>query len=178
LTIGATASRLIHRTTPGIVGTTSSPHFLSTPNAAQKHPGGGTSDAFVAELNSTGTSFTYVSFLGGAGVDEGLAITLDSADNVYVAGATKNGGFPLSPKAIQTTGTDFVAEFNSQGVGLFSTLLGGTGNDQVNAIAVDGAHRVYVAGYTASRDLAVTAGAAQTTYGGNGDAFVTKLTTK
>ncbi|SPE45766.1 conserved exported hypothetical protein [Candidatus Sulfotelmatobacter sp. SbA7] len=58
---------------------------------------------------------------------------------------------------------------------IYSTYLGGSGNDFGYSIAVDGAGNAYVVGTTSSTDFPTTSGAFQTTYGGNGSAFVTKF---
>jgi hypothetical protein len=59
---------------------------------------------------------------------------------------------------------------------VYSTYLGGAGDDTGHAIAVDGAGSAYVAGLTSSLIFPVTAGAFQTTIGGGlADSFVTKL---
>jgi outer membrane protein assembly factor BamB len=61
---------------------------------------------------------------------------------------------------------------------LYSTYLGGSGNETAHAIAVDAAGSAYVSGYTNSLDFPVTPGAFQTTLNGNNgnsDGFVTKL---
>ncbi len=57
---------------------------------------------------------------------------------------------------------------------VYSTYLGGSGDERAEAIAVDGAGSVYVAGDTGSTDFPTTAGALDTTAAGS-DAFVTKL---
>jgi hypothetical protein len=58
----------------------------------------------------------------------------------------------------------------------YSTYLGGSNEDFGEAIAVDSAGSVYIAGATASTDLPTTAGAFDNTFNGfSGDAFVTKL---
>jgi hypothetical protein len=58
---------------------------------------------------------------------------------------------------------------------LYSTFIGGSGDEEGNAIALDASGNTYVTGYTASSNFPVTAGAFQTTYGGLQDAFVAKL---
>jgi hypothetical protein len=58
----------------------------------------------------------------------------------------------------------------------FSTYLGGTSTDQVNAVAVDPLGNVYVTGQTSSNDFPVTSGAFQAKNLGSGDAFVAKFT--
>jgi hypothetical protein len=70
-------------------------------NAFQGGYGGGAFDAFVARLNTTGTSTTTStstsSYLGGSGKDIGTSIALDSSLNTYLAGET-DGSFPtMSP---------------------------------------------------------------------------------
>lgn len=66
-------------------------------NAFQGTFGGGAFDAFVARLNTTGTSTTSStstsSYLGGSGTDIGTSIALDSSLNTYVTGETA-GSFP------------------------------------------------------------------------------------
>jgi uncharacterized protein (TIGR03437 family) len=58
---------------------------------------------------------------------------------------------------------------------VFSTLLGGSGQDYATAVASDPQGNTYVAGLTYSPDFPVTPGAAQTTFGGTCDAFIAKL---
>ena len=58
---------------------------------------------------------------------------------------------------------------------VYSTYLGGNGDDAGNGIAVDGTGNAYVTGNTGSTNFPTTPGAFQTTSGGSYDAFVTKL---
>ncbi|MEO6711791.1 MAG: SBBP repeat-containing protein [Mycobacteriales bacterium] len=69
----------------------------------------------------------------------------------------------------------FVAKLNAAGNALvYSTYLGGSGNDRARGIALDSAGAPYVAGYTASTNFP-TANAIQATNGGGDDAFVATL---
>jgi hypothetical protein len=120
----------------------------------------------------------YSTYLGGSGRDVGHRIAVNSAGNAYVTGYTFSTDFPTTPGAFQTTCCGaFVAKLNSAGSALvYSTYLGGSGydGDSGNGIAADSAGNAYVNGYTSSTDFP-TVNALQPTYGGNGDAFVTKI---
>jgi hypothetical protein len=54
----------------------------------------GMCDAFVAELNSTG-SLTYASYMGGSDYDAAMAAALDSTGNLYLTGYTYSTDFPV-----------------------------------------------------------------------------------
>ncbi|MBI4489401.1 MAG: SBBP repeat-containing protein, partial [Deltaproteobacteria bacterium] len=159
-----------------VTGYTDSVNF-PTLNALQG-PQGGT-DAFVTKLNANGSALLYSTYLGGAGNDEGLAITVSSAARAYITGFTDSNNFPLK-KAFQgdQPGTDaFVTRLNPGASGisslLYSTYLGGSGNDVGLGVAVDSESNAYVTGYTGSSDFPML-NATQSLQGGN-DAFVTKV---
>jgi uncharacterized repeat protein (TIGR01451 family) len=126
----------------------------------------------------------YSSYLGGSGKDEANAMAIDSSGNIYLAGLTDSSNFPARPGAAQATfgggfSDAFVSKFDPTGATLlFSTYLGGNGEDVATAITVDSAGNVYIAGTTRSPNFPVTPGAVQTTFAGGsigGDAFVAKL---
>ena len=135
-------------------------------------------DAFVVKLNSAGTAIVYATYLGGQGDDRAAGIAVDSSGNAYVTGSTASTNFPLvSP--IRTAlggGRDaFAVKLNSAGNALiYSTYLGGSNNDLGTGIVVDAAGNAYITGDTLSADFPV-ASAVQATFGGQTDAFVTKL---
>ncbi|MEK5037561.1 SBBP repeat-containing protein [Sporosarcina sp. FSL K6-3457] len=140
----------------------------------------GNGDAFVTKLNPTGTALVYSTYLGGTELDQGLGIAVDNAGNAYVTGDTLSANFPTTPGAFQTTFnafTDaFVTKLNPMGTQLvYSTYLGGSDYDSTTGIIVDNVGNAYVTGYTSSTDFPTTPGAFDTTYKGDGDAFVTKL---
>jgi hypothetical protein len=121
----------------------------------------------------------YSTFLGGSGSNEkGAAIAVDSSGSAYVTGYTISTNFPvanaLDPSA-NGIGDAFVVKLNAAGNAfVFSTYLGGSGDDAGTGIAVDGAGNVFVSGYTGSSNFP-TVNAAQSLQSGNQDAFITKL---
>jgi len=164
-----------------VTGTTSSADFPVSPGAFQTVLNG-PEDAFVTKLNPTGTALVYSTYLGGADFDSGTDIVVDPAGNAYVTGSTQSTDFPVTAGAFQPTfGGDrdaFVAVINTEGNALvYSTYLGGTGDDQGRGIAIDSEFGIYVTGSTESIDFPVTPGAFQTALQGNENAFVTKFGT-
>lgn len=136
-------------------------------------------DAFVAKLNPAGTGFVYATYLGGSGNDYGMGIAVDSSGNAYVAGDTTSTDFPTaSPYQGASAGGDhdaFIAKLNASGSALtYSTYIGGSGDDKVRMIALDGSNNAYITGYESSTDYP-TLNAYQATQGGGYDGYVTEL---
>src|ERR1051326_2071890 len=122
---------------------------LPTVGPFQASFGGGAEDAFVAKLNPQGNALIFSSYLGGTGDDSPTGIAIDPNRNVYVTGQT-TGGFPIV-NAIQASyggsGDAFVAKINPQGSALiYSTYLGGSGQDRAVSIAADSTGNAYVTG--------------------------------
>ena len=167
-----------------VTGITDSTDFPTTIGAFDTSFNGFTEDGFVTELNPTGTGLVYSTYLGSNGFDQGSGIAVDAIGDAFVTGATDSGSasnnFPTSTGAFDTTynggGDAFVTEVNPTGTGLiYSTFLGGGDAEVGNTIALDAAGSPYVTGVATSTDFPTTMGAFDTTYGGNQDAFVTKL---
>ena len=124
-------------------------------------------------------SIMYSTYLGGTVVDRVNAIALDSSNNVYLVGKTVSTGFPgATGTSYQTNisaGTDaFVTKISSGGVLSWSTYLGGDAIDIANAVAVDNAGIVYIAGSTTSTTFPMK-NANIGTYVGSTDTFVTAV---
>ena len=122
------------------------------------------SDAFVAELDASGSNLVYSTYLGGAGADAAYGIAVDSAGHAFVTGFTFSTNFPYTANAkfkkLQCTNSfyfncnAFVTEIASNGGALvYSTYFGGTNYDIGKGIAVDTNGSVYVTGFTASTNF-------------------------
>jgi hypothetical protein len=162
-----------------VTGYTGSTNYDVTPGAFQTTNGGGR-DVFVTKLNATGTALVYSTYIGGSRGDVGYGIAVDGSGNAYVTGWTSSTNYDVTPGAFQTTnggGRDvFVTKLNATGTALvYSTYIGGSGDEVGRGIAVDGSGNAYVTGETNSTDYDVTPGAFQTTNEGRWDVFVTKL---
>ena len=138
----------------------------------------GTGDAFVAKLNASGSALVYTTSLGsGSG---GVSIAVDGDGNAYVTGQTNSTDFPTTTNAFQRTLAGardiYVSKLDASGSTLlYSTYLGGEGDESAGDIAVDGAGNVYLTGTTGSRAFP-TENPLNATFGGDAfDAFVTKL---
>ena len=149
------------------MGETPSSDFPTTAGAFDRTRAGQI-DMFVTKLNPTGSALVYSTFLGGAQVDNGQAVTVDSAGNAYAIGASSSADFPTTAGAFDRTangGFDgTVTKLNPAGSALvYSTYLGGQDFDGGADVAVDGSGNAYVAGATASANFPTTPGAFDTT---------------
>ena len=151
---------------------------------------GGAYDAFVAELNTTGSALIYSTFLGGSGSEAGNGIALDGTGNAYIVGVVAAqpdgaGGylpddFPVTSGAYAAAikgGSDaFVAKLDTVGTKLYASYLGGSGGEEGRAIAVDGSGNTYITGWTDSSDFPSINVTIQSGNAGSKDAFIAKLT--
>jgi hypothetical protein len=122
---------------------------------------------------------TYSSYLGGSGSDTGYGVAVDPNGNIYLTGETASVNFPVH-NAFQPVlhgSTDgFVTKLDATGSALvYSTYLGGGGNDNGVRVVADQSGNAYVVGATTSSNFP-TNNAIQPSFGGGTyDAFVTKL---
>ncbi|MCX8111722.1 MAG: SBBP repeat-containing protein [Bacteroidia bacterium] len=170
--IGIALNSLNEAFISGWTGSSSSLNgFPATPGAVQGTYGGSVHDAFVSRLSSDGSMLIFSTYIGGNGDDRGLGIALDASGNPYTTGWTSSTNFPLNTPFQNTYDGGaydvFVVKLNSAGnTRLYSTYIGGSGDDRGYGIAVDQSGSAYVTGWSNSPNYDVTAGALQTTYGG------------
>ncbi len=158
-----------------IAGSTASTNFPRV--SSLRSSLGGSRDAFVVKLNSAGNTLLYSTLLGGSNNDWGYAIAVDTSGNAYIAGDTQSTDFPLASAEQAASGGNmdaFVTKLSPTSTLVFSTYLGGSGNEHAGGIAIDASHNVYVAGGTFSSNFPVIS-ALQPANLGSQEAFVTKI---
>jgi hypothetical protein len=162
-----------------VAGTTSSSDFPTT-NGAYQRGYGGSGDMFVLAYSANGQNLMFATFLGSHGVDDGNGIALDSSNNIYVVGDTNSDQYPVTSDAVQRNrkgGFDAVFSVLDQTGSrlLYSSFLGGSGDDTGSAIAVDPFANVYLTGITISFDYPLVRALQAQPGGGMQDAFFAKV---
>src|SRR5262249_20996921 len=144
---------------------TNSRDFPTTPGALQSSLGG-YSDGFVLKLNGTGSALVQSTYLGGSNDDSIGGLALDPLGNAYVTGATYSADFPITSGVVQAAlkspEDSFVTKLKSDGSNLmYSTYVGGSGDDGGHAIVVNQTGEAYVAVQTDSPDFPTSMDAVQ-----------------
>jgi uncharacterized repeat protein (TIGR01451 family) len=174
-----------------VAGRTESTNF-PTAGTPYQDTNGGLADGFVAEIDPEeigAASLIYSTYLGGTAADRINGIMVDSSGNAYVVGRTSSTDFPTAGTPFQNANAGnidaIVAELDDDGSDLlYSTYLGGGGDDLGFTIAIDTSNRVYFTGQTNSTNFPTSTGAYDSTCGTDGacnggflDAFVAKFNT-
>jgi hypothetical protein len=143
---------------------------------------------FVAQLNATGDSLVYSTYLGGSLGAKVNGVALDGAGNAYVTGETQSDDFPLKnpiqSKYLSFGASGFVTKLSPktfhEATGLthpdlvYSTFLTGSESQGDLYIAVDQTGFAAVVGWTNSTDFPLLA-SLQEALAGGGDAFVARF---
>lgn len=163
--------------TAWVAGHTSSVSFPAA-DASHRSPGGGM-DTFLARVSSSGELLS-VTYLGGSGDDRGHSVYVDQAGRPHVVGETGSANFPVVGAVQGTFGgfiDAYVTRLSATGDALlYSTYLGGSGDDRANDVHVDGSGVAFVTGFTTSANFPTTPGALSTSIQSpNADAFVTAV---
>ena len=150
----------------------------ATPGAAQPARAGD-NDYFVLRLSADGSALDWATYLGGSGNDSGDAgggVGVDGDGNVYAAGTTRSADFPVAgglQSCLRGSSDGFVTKLSADGSTiLYSTFLGGSGDDLARSLAADAAGNVIVVGGTNSPDFPASGA---TGPGGSDDVFVARI---
>ena len=133
----------------------------------------------------------FSTFSGSKANNFGYSAAFDTAGHGYSAGTVFGSDFPTTPGAYQVAWGDGSAgnwggvggardigilKYNDSGTAVdYVTFLGGSGNEDPHSMIVDSDQDLLVFGNTESGDFPVTPGAYDTSYNGNYDIYVSKL---
>ena len=170
---------------PGVVsvtGVTRSTNFPTTAGAFSSVCGS-TFHAFAMTINTNlpgAPSLVYSTCLGGSVSASGSGIALDGG-NIWVTGGTSSSDFPTTPGAYDTVlngpSDVFLTKLNPSAFGsaqlVYSTFIGGSGDENGAKVVLDATGDVYVAGSTSSADFPTVS--SPQGFGGVTDAFITRL---
>jgi len=160
-----------------VAGITYSANF-PTANAVQPTLGGSLADIFVTKLNATGTAMVYSTYFGRNGDDRAYRIAVDAAGNAYVTGMSDSQTLQTvnALQPVNVNGFDaIIMKLDPSGGLVYSTFLGGLGDEGGTGIALDKAGNAYIAGFTNSPDFPVANSLQPKLAGGGQDAFLAKL---
>ena len=165
-----------------------------TTGAFQSTFGGGATDASINKYDALGTTLIYSTYYGGSGAEGPSNMVVNAAGELIVVGHTSSANIPTTPGCYDNTlggfGDFFVAHFNATGTALIgATYVGGSDDDGSPSswlspnygdgargeVNVDPLGNILVAGATSSTNFPATAGAYQTTSGGQQDGCVFQL---
>ncbi len=160
-----------------VVGLTSSADFPMEGDYTGTYVGNG--DVFVIHIGANG-ELVFSTIIGGSEMDFGTGVFVDSNGNIHVTGYTTSSDFPTTTGSVDEThngGRDiFILRLHRDGGYLiYSTFIGGSGNDFAYAIAADPWNRAFVCGKTDSTDYPCVDAANSTYLGGDWDAVYTKI---
>jgi hypothetical protein len=146
-----------------VTGYTESPDFPMgvTPRTGNTQTDGGR-EALVLKLDDQLGTPLWGTFIGAAsGPDEGNEVLyIPGTNRVMVVGTTRASDFPNSYPAAAPQGANaFLAAFHpGTGDRTFSTVVGGSGDDEGNALTTGIAQSIFIGGKTTSTDLPVPFG--------------------
>lgn len=143
--------------------------------------GARTSDvaSVVVGSTSSGGTLRWSKHAGSAEDDRGRAIALDASGNVFATGDFRStidlGGGPMTAHKLwyqgQMPSDIYIVKYSPSGAHLWSTRIGGHGDDSGLAIAIDGGGNVLVAGFAGPN---VDFGGGELPSAGSYDVFVAK----
>jgi len=163
---------------------------LPNGNAVNLGQGGTSDDGYVVKLQSDGTAYLLVSYIGGSDGDLTTGVALDGNGNIYVSGETISTDLPVTAGVVQNQcGTDGTCN-NTAGpqddafaVAIkadlsnynYVTYYGGSSFDDAFAIAADATGNAFLTGTTRSIDFPTTGSPVQSALAGTQNSFVLEL---
>lgn len=162
-----------------VLGYTSSEDFPVTPGVLDPLFDGG--ESFLLKVEQGGGSIVFSTFLGWLGSEDGYDVGIGPNESIVAVGGTFGSAFPstlgyCSPCSLRNA---IVTHVDRNGASLLDNILiGGPESDEAFAVSVDGMGDALVIGSTRSPTFPVTPEAADTSFAGGIDAFITRLDLK
>ena len=163
---------------PVVGGQTQSPNLPAQGGFQNAYQGN--ADGFVARLDPAGTSFEFLSYLGGSGDDSVYALKIHPTSGAVCLTGYTAGGIVPTPDAFQGTfgggGQDaFLAVLDSEASGFtYFSYLGGNQSDRGFSLSLDGLTAIYLVGMTSGGTFPLKQ-PVQPAPGGNWDAFIARF---
>ncbi|MFH0865012.1 MAG: SBBP repeat-containing protein, partial [Bacteroidota bacterium] len=155
------------------------------------------SDIVISHFSADGTQLIGSTYFGGSGNDglNGSAvlkhnyaddvrgeIMIDENNNIYVVSSTSSADFPITSGSFQQTfggGQQdgcILKMDNNLSTLIWSSYIGGSGDDAVYAVTLDDNQDMYICGGTTSTNFPLTPGTLQQNFmGGSCDGYITKI---
>ncbi|WP_371804301.1 SBBP repeat-containing protein [Candidatus Lokiarchaeum ossiferum] len=139
----------------------------------------GGSDIFLTQFDDKGSNLLYSTFIGGSGMEYASSMFLAN-ECVFLGGYTESTNFPTTIGAFQTSsggdqdGVFFKLNLTNSEL-LFSSYIGGNGEDWLGNIQVDGEGCIYLNGATFSSNFPLGSNGFQSNYAGGGDIYLVKF---
>jgi hypothetical protein len=137
-------------------------------------------EGVYSKLSGNGSILLYSSYLGGSDNDGLFRLDIDNSDNIILAGWTRSENFPTTNDAWDKTYAggqeSFITKFTANGsTMLYSTLIGGSGNEEIYGSIVDNEGNFIVCGWTDSADFPTSPDAFDSKIDGTADCFLTTI---
>jgi len=144
----------------------------------------GSGDVILTRLNSSGNDLVYSTYLGTPSSEVGFDLDVDDQGVAHIVGWTNSDDFPITEASAHQPdlggGDDcFVVKIDTDLSGesslLYSSFLGGSGEDRGRGIVINESMEVLVTGHTSSPNFPISASPFQSTNEGSYEVFVTKF---
>jgi hypothetical protein len=136
----------------------------------------GNDDLFLVKYDTSG-NITWAKSAGGIAREYLLALDLDAAGNVYIAGGYEDSALTIGSDVLLNEGMYdlFAARYDASGNAMWAKTAGGEGIEFAYGIAVNDSGQIYVAGL--SESAAPVFDSVSVTCGGLGDMVLAKTGT-
>lgn len=143
---------------------------MTTGSAQPNHAGG--FDGMLAHVSADGTQLLRATFMGGSGYEECQGVDRAPDGDIVAMGMSTSSDFPVTQGTVQGGSNIWVARLSPDLTTVrWAITVGGSGDEVLDAgrLWVTPGNDVLLAASTQSTDLPVTAGAAQSSFGGGSD---------